>query len=1014
LRTTVVGVVARAVHLTTWGIAAAVTAIAVMAPVARAQDRTRLTGKVVDSTDHVPIPQAQIQVTGTTYGTVAGENGQFTIMMPKDAKTITVRRIGYRAAVVAVTPGQEDITVGLARDVLRLEQQVVTGVATTVSSANAANAVTVLNSATINEVPAPTIENAIQGKVPGAIIQSNNGGAPGGGMQIQIRGITSVNGNASPLYVIDGVIMNNETVNSDANAISNSGGGRNSVGQSASNAPSMEDNSVNRVADLNPEDIENIEVLPGASASAIYGSKASAGVVIITTKKGTAGKPKWEFDGQVGHFALENTLPIKTFATLSDAQSWYSTYIKPNDVGSAVDSDNAFIKSIYAGPQNYQNQLFGNTQISYSTNLSVSGKQGNTQYYLSGLSKYDNGIEDNTGYNKQSVRANLTEELFSNVTVSANLNYVADMTRRGITGNDNIGVSPYNVFSYTPQFVNLNHRNADGSWPVNPFGPANPFADANEINTPEKVNRFIGGGNVNWEVFQQEHQSLNFQAIGGADISSFNDQLYAPADLQVEQSQPSGLPGTAVTNTGTIEYYNYSLNLTHHYNGLSWIDLTTSAGWTRDERSLVNPVTVGLGLPIGVSNPTAAVVQTNFYNRTARRDQSFYGQEQILALDQKLAVTAGVTAERSTADANIGRFYAYPRASTSYRIPNLGPVDELKLRFAYGQSGNLPLYGQKYTPLLPGLENGQNVVSFNQQQGNPNAKPEQETEMETGVDVTMFHSRAQLTATVYQKQVQDLLLYANVAPSYGYNQTFLNGGEFTNQGIELQLTATPILLANGFQWQTTTSYYRNYSVVNSLPIPAGPIGNTFGFGEGYLQVGRSVSQIVNPNIVGPGGQPVQVGDFQPSYHMSFSNTLSFKGLQFYVLVDWSRGGSTINLTDLYFDGGPGLWGDNAASTKRLDAYAAGGTPYVQDASYVKVRQASLSYSFPNAWFKWFDHGRVDHVKLQVSGYNLLSWFKYPGLDPEVSVNGNQQVSRGQDITPYPPARSYFVGLNLGL
>jgi TonB-linked SusC/RagA family outer membrane protein len=993
-----------------------VVATAAVSLTAGAQEKTRLTGRVVDSTDHVPVPQAQIQVTGTTYGAVANETGQFSIMLPADAKSLTVRRIGYRQEVVPVTPGQQDVTVALARDVLKLEQQVVTGVATTVSSRNAANDVAVLNAQSVSEVPAPTIENAIQGKIPGAIIQSNNGGAPGGGLQIQIRGVTSINGNASPLYVIDGVIMDNETVNSDANAISNSGGGKNSVGQAVANAPSQQDNSANRAADLNPEDIESIEVLKGASASAIYGSKASAGVVIITTKKGTAGKPKWEFDGQLGHFEIENTLPIRTFPTLGSAQSWFIN----DDPGAAAgvgtpSQDSAYIKSIYGGPQNYQQQLFGNPQLSYQTSLAVSGKQGTTQYYVSGLSKYDNGIMNNTGYNKQSVRTNITEDLFSNVTVSANLNYIADMTRRGITGNDNIGISPYNVFSYTPQFVNLNsHNGPGGTWTQNPFGTANPFADANEIQTPEKVNRFIGGGNVNWEVFQQEHQSLNFQAIGGADITSINDQLYAPADLQVEQSEPSGLPGTAVSNTGTIEYYNYSLNLTHHYNGWSFIDLTTSAGWTRDLRSLVNPVTVGQGLPIGVDVLTAAKVQTNFYNATAQRDQSFYGQEQALALDQRLALTAGVTAERSTSDANIGRFYAYPRASTSYRIPNLGPVDELKLRFAYGQSGNLPLYGQKYSPYLAGLEDGQNAISNNQQQGNPNAKPEQETEIETGFDATMFHSRAQFTATVYQKQIKDLLLYANVAPSYGYNQVFLNGGEFTNQGIELSLTATPIQLKNGFQWVTTTTFYRNYSVVNNLPVPAGPIGNAFGFGEGYLQVGRSVSQIVNPNILNSQGQPEQVGDFQPAYRMSFSNELTFKGFRFYVLVDWSRGGSTINLTDLYYDGGPQLWADSAASAKRLNAYIAGGTPYVEDASFVKVRQASLSYTIPPVVFKWFDHGRIDHAKIELTGYNLLSWFKYPGLDPEASVWGNQQVTRGQDITPYPPARSYFVGLNLGL
>jgi TonB-dependent starch-binding outer membrane protein SusC len=963
----------------------------------------RLTGHVVDADTKEPVPNAQVFVTGTAVGTLTTDSGTFALRLPDNAKTITARRIGYREITDTLTADQTELTIVMTKDVLKLEEQVVTGVATSISSKNSANDVAVINSDQVSAVPAPTVENAIQGKVPGAVIQQNNGGAPGGGMQIQSRGITSINGNAEPLYVVDGVIVNNETVNSDANAISQSGGGKNAVGMTASNAPSAEDNSPNRLADLNPDDIENIEVLPGASASAIYGSKASAGVVVITTKKGTAGKPKWDLEALLGHYEDEHELALRTFPTLESAVAWAREY------GLA---DSATVTSQYAGPQNYQNQLFGNKTLSDQVTLSVSGKQGPTQYYLSGLTKYDNGIMNNTGYNKQSVRANITQDLFSNVTVSANMNYTADLTERGITGNDNIGISPYNVLSVTPGFLNLNNK-TNGVWANNPYGNANPFADADEIQTPERVSRFIGGGQINWEVFQQEHQSLTFNAQGGADYTSQSDLLYAPPDLEVEQKVPSGLPGTAVSNTASIEYYNYGYNLTHHFNGWDFADLTTTAGWNRDVRSLSNPVLVGTGLPADAITPTAGILQQSFYNRTARRDQSFYGQEQALMFDQRLAVTAGVTAERSTADANIGRFYAYPRASGSYRFTNIGPLDEFKVRFAYGQSGNLPLYGQKYTPLIQNLDNGQIGIAENGQQGNPNAKPEQEQEMETGFDATLFGQRAQLSATIYQKQVSDLLLYGNVAPSLGYYQTFLNGGEFTNQGIELTLRATPIQLKNGFTWNSFVTYYRNYSVVNSLPIPPNTVGNAFGFGDAYLAVGRSVSEIVNPNVIGANGLPEQVGDFQPSYRMQFSEELNFKGFRFYALVEWSRGGSTINLTDLYFDGGPGLWADSAASAKRLASYIAGGTPYVQDASFVKWRQASLSYTLPSWFFKWFAHGRIDNAKIELTGYNLLMWTKYPGLDPEVSVFGNQTITRGQDITPYPPARSYFIGLNLG-
>ncbi len=970
-----------------------------------AQEVARLTGRVVDAADKIPISGAAITVTGTTIGALATDSGTFSLRLPTDAKTLSVRRIGYHQATIPITPGVTDLTIALDRNVLKLEQQVITGVATTVSSKNAANDVAVVTASAVNEVPAPTMENAIQGKVAGAVIQANNGGAPGGGLQIQVRGITSINGNASPLYVIDGVIVNNETVNNDANAISQSGGGISTTGQPTGNAPSRQDNGVNRIADINPEDIETIEVLKGASASAIYGSQASAGVVVITTKKGTPGKPKWNLDTQVGHFALANELPDRTFPTLASALAW----------GQEFGKDPTLIRQVYAGPQDYQRQLFGNNQASYSANLSVSGTvAGGTQFYLAGNSKYDNGVENNIGYTKQSIRANVTQPVSSAISLSANLSYMHDLTRRGITGNDNIGLSPYNVIANTPQFVALDKQNPDGTWPSNPFASANPFADAADIATPEEVSRFIGGGVFDWTVFQAEHQSLKLTINGGADLTSLHDLLYAPPDLQVELAIPTGLPGTSVSNVAQTNYFNYAINLNHHYTGLQWLDANTTLGFTRDRRETNNPVTVGQNLLPGVNSPTVGTVQTNFFTRTAQLDQSLYAQEQLLTFDSHLNLTAGLTAERSTNDGDIKTFSFFPHYSASYRTPAFSVVNELKLRVAYGQSGNLAPYGAKYTPYNPTIVGGGNGVYVNAQQGDPNIKPESETEIETGIDATLFHSRAQLTATIYQKRLTDLLLLANVAPTLGYQFQFFNGGELTNQGLELSLNSTPIQLRNGFNWLNSITFYRNYSVVNALPTPSGPIGFTFGFGEGFLAPGRSVSEVVDESRTGPGGLPVQVGDFQPGYRINVGNEFGWKGFRLYGLIEWSQGGSTIDLTDLYFDGGPGLSGDPTASTARLNSFLGGNpTEYVQDASYFKVRQISLSYVLPANIARWALGGRINSARLTLSGYNMFSVFKFPGLDPEASVNGNQQITRGQDIAPYPPAKSYFLGLNLG-
>ena len=208
---------------------------------------TRVTGRVLDENSRDPVPAAAVTVPGTTIGVTTTDSGTFVIQLPTSARSFTVRRIGYLEKAVPVSPGQSRYEVSMQRDVLHLEAQVVTGVATTVSARSAANDVAVVNTQDINQTPAPTIENAIQGQVPGALIQQDNGGAPGGGMQIQIRGITSINANASPLYVIDGVIVNNETTNTGDNAITNA------VGQGVS--PNAQDLGVNRIADINPDDI---------------------------------------------------------------------------------------------------------------------------------------------------------------------------------------------------------------------------------------------------------------------------------------------------------------------------------------------------------------------------------------------------------------------------------------------------------------------------------------------------------------------------------------------------------------------------------------------------------------------------------------------------------------------------------------------------------------------------------------------------------------------------------------
>ncbi len=816
-------------------------------------------------------------------------------------------------------------------------------------------------------------------------------------MQIQIRGITSINANASPLYVIDGVIIDNYQEQPGNNAVTFSTDG--GVQQDPT------DLGTNRIADFNPEDIESIEVLKGASASAIYGSKASSGVIIITTKRGSAGKPQWNFSQKVGHFSDAARENIRQFPSLASAQAWYNNDDNPPTGATQLAANNAFISSIYSGNQDYQGELFGSTAAAYETDLSVSGTSGGTQYYLSALSKFDNGTLLETGYNKQSIRSNVTEQIASHLSAAANLFYAHSTSNRGVTGNDNNGISPYDVFGYTPQFMNLNHVNPDGTWGTNYFGNANPFADAEDIATPENIQRFVGGGQINWTPYSTEHQTLQFNILGGADLAHVEDGLYAPSNIQFEQKQ--ALPGVATSQTADNQYINYSLNVVHHYTGLSWLDATTSAGFGREKRDFLNPETVSQNLLAGLNNPASGTVQTNFYNRTAARDQSFYGQEQLLLLDSRLSVSAGVTAERSTTDGDVGKFFYYPHYSASYRIPQfVGFLDELKVRAAYGQSGTQPNYQVRYAVIdSTAVDAGAPGEYLNGDLGNAAIKPESETETELGFDATMFHSRAQFTFTVYQKRVTNLLLQANESGSRGYSYQWLNGGEFTNQGAEISLSATPIQLRNGFTAVSTISYFRNYSVVNSLSVPP--------FDVFFIDVtpGRSISDVVNATYSGV--QP-QLGDVLPDFTMNFDQEIHYGPFQATAVVQWNKSGALMNQTELYYDFGS-LWGDSAYAANWAKRFNANDYNWIEGAGFVKLRSLSLSYLLPHQWFSGIAGGRFSSVRLSLEGRNLLHLYNrgYTGLDPEVAGGGNQDLERNIEITPYPPSRSYFLSLDVG-
>ncbi|HYJ81050.1 MAG TPA: carboxypeptidase-like regulatory domain-containing protein, partial [Longimicrobiaceae bacterium] len=525
---------------------------------ADAQQR-QVTGTVTGP-DQAAIPSAQVVVTGSRLGVQTDGQGRFTISLPAGAASLTVSRIGYLSRIVPVAAGESSVTVRLQPDVLNLEAVVVTGQATSVRRQSLAHDVAVVNNRQlVGNAPAQTLDRALQGKVAGATIRTNSG-APGGGVQLRLRGPTSLTGNSSPVYVVDGVVVSDVSIAGGQNAISRASSG---VGVNSSNQDVM----ANRIADLNPNDIESVEVLKGASAASIYGSRAAAGVVIITTKRGRAGAPRFAFTQRFGFAELSNRLGARTW-TRDEAID--AGYVTAGNAGTYFNADGSPIATY-----DLEEQVFGRKAPQRETTLSVSGGNEATQYYVSGLLQNDQGIAANTGYEKQGLTVSLTQSLGGRVRVSANANIGHSIRATGITGNDNTSASYISAITFTPSFFSL--EPVDGVFPRNPFTDSNPLETSVLSRNDEDVWRAIGSVNLTVDLLNQGPHELRLVASGGADYFNQQNRGYYPPSIQLQPFPAQ--PGTAVTGGGNNLNLNTSANLVHVFRPESGaFTATTSAG----------------------------------------------------------------------------------------------------------------------------------------------------------------------------------------------------------------------------------------------------------------------------------------------------------------------------------------------------------------------------------------------------------------------------------------------------
>ena len=958
-------------------------------------------GTVKENSNGNPLAGVSITVKGTKQTTTSNSTGNFTINVNSKSAVLVLKYVGYKATEVAVTADRANLNVMMEEEVNSLKEIVITGLASSIKRSNLANAITTVSAKDLmGTTQIQTADGALYGKVAGANIRMNSG-APGGGINIQLRGLSSLTQASAPLIVLDGVYINNNTQRT----------GRASVtGAGAAN----QDDGANRLADINPADIENIEVLKGPSAAAIYGTRANAGVLVITTKKGAAGKTVISFGQDIG---IGSPLKMMGVDNWSEAKinSFFPAARRAVELGrlQTATSTNNFV--------NYEDYFYGNTATLLNSRLSIRGGDEKTKFFVSGSLTDEGGIVRRTGFERQSVRANIEHKLSKSVVLSVNSNYIRTNTDRGFTGNqNNSGASiGYNI-SYVPNYFDL--RPVNGVYPANPYFAENPVHVTDKGVNNALVNRFIQSFNLDVNLFKNENSQLKFRVNGGLDYIQNSTKVYLPDDLQFQRGQAN--PGDVLVGKQESMNTNFQAAFVYDWK-IKRVNFNTQVGLVRLDFKNDGLFNRGRGLAPGQINIKQATVQeVESQFESTQSDVGIFVQKQM-NFEDKIIGTVGMRMDKSNTNGDANKFYGFPKASLAINLANfdfwkIDAISQLKPRVAYGQTAGPVPFGSTFTSLggvnIGGLLGATVATGI----GNSNIVPERASEIEFGFDAGFLNNKILFEATYYVKTTLDNLQPLTLSPATGVVNTTSNEAEMRNKGFELGLSGTVVQKEN-FKWFSRLLWWKNDILITKLGIPSYTTG-AFGTGLGtfLVQQGVSPTTIVGTPAISPGVFTVW-GNAQPDWTSSWSNNFTlFKNFDLSVLTEYRSGGDNINLTSFLTDGGGTTkgWFDDANGDGVPNGRQRDPAPYnnagrwVQDATFLKIREVGLYYTLPKETISKTFGNMIQRAKIGFSGNNVFLATKYVGYDPETSTFGAQALANNVDVAPYPTARRLFFHIQI--
>lgn len=981
-----------------------------------------LNGTVTDAVTNQPLEGANINIEGTTNQTSTGKDGTFTLKTgQKFPYNIIISFVGYKKEIVTVDGSPVSITLKSSQS--QLEDVVIVGYGTQKRS-DLTGAVSTVPKVVLGQ-PASSLDQLLKGAAAGVQVTQTSG-QPGGGVSIRIRGGSSIQGGNEPLYVIDGFPVYNNPTTSGV----------------------LRGPSVNPLADLNPSDIESISILKDASATAIYGSRGANGVVIVKTKKGRQGRSNISYQGSWGQQAVRKIIPVlkaKDFAVLRN-DALYDAY--PAKGKYQYLSQNS-IDKLGAGTD-WQRAAF-RTAATQSHDLSVSGGSAKIQYFLSGNYFDQEGVIRNTDFRRLSFRSNIEAQPIDRLKIGANISAsqsTANVAPVGLISS--LLIMPPTATIYEP----------DGAYTLrNPFENifANPIATMNEETNKSISNRLFGTAYGEFTIWD----NLSVKILFGVDNSYNTEKNYIPATIY-EGSGTNGQAGLGSSNS-----YSWLNENTLSYNkafGKNQIDALV--GYTQQTLSFESFnagaqqfVTDALSYNSLQSGSTILRPNSNTYSWAV---VSYLGRVNY-NYDNRYFITVGLRKDGASRFGSKNKWGNFPSAAVSWKLSEepffkelKKAIRELKIRTSYGVTGNQEI-GQ-YQSLstlysLTYLYGSTATTGFAPNNiSNSELGWEKTNQFNLGLDLAFFDNKLNLSVDGYYKKTNDLLLNVEIPWTSGFKSSLQNFGSVSNKGIEFEISGRNLL--NGkVQWNPAFNITFNKNKVLSIGTGATSyisgnyiiqvgqsLGNFYGaITNGILQVGEEAAKgkYTGNSVPAPGDRLYKdingdsaytvaadkaiIGNAQPKFIFGFTNNVSYKGFELNFLIQGAYGNKILtsnkqslelftgqqNASVTALDRWTPEHPSNTIPRAKLDPAPVFSDRFVEDGSFVRLKNISLTYRLPQSFYKIIGLSGLD---IFMNAQNLVTITRYTGFDPEVTSGSN--VSPSTDLDIYPSSKSWNAGVRV--